>query len=176
MDPEKLLSFIKSRRSIRKYKKENIPTEIIYKLLEAGRWAPSGKNNQPWRFSVISNSELKSKLSDLTKYRRIVEECAVCIAVFLNETAAYHRDKDMMSIGACIQNILLEAKSHGIGAVWLGEILSRKDEVNSLLGIESDNELAAVIALGYPDENPTKGRYEIEDLIVKTHTPHTEKL
>ncbi len=174
MDHEELLSFMKSRRSIRKYKKEKIPTGIIDKLLEAGRWAPSGKNNQPWRFSVISNSEVKSQLSGLTKYRRIVEECDVCIAVFLSLTAAYHRDKDMMSMGACIQNILLAAESHGIGAVWLGEILSRKDEVNDLLGIDRDNELAAVIALGYPDEKPTKGRQDIETLMLKSHTGETE--
>ncbi len=174
MDHEELLSFMKSRRSIRKYKKEKIPTGIIDKLLEAGRWAPSGKNNQPWRFSVISNSEVKSQLSGLTKYRRIVEECDVCIAVFLNLTAAYHRDKDMMSMGACIQNILLAAESRGIGAVWLGEILSRKDEVNDLLGIDRDNELAAVIALGYPDEKPTKGRQDIETLMLKSHTGETE--
>jgi nitroreductase len=170
MNPEELLSIIKSRRSIRKYKKENIPGNIINELLEAGRWAPSGKNNQPWRFSLISDTEIKLQLSGLTKYRRIVEECNLCIAVFLNLTAAYDRDKDMMSIGACIQNILLAAESHGIGAVWLGEILSRKDEVNSLLGIESDNELAAVIALGYPDEHPSKGREELEELMLKSHT------
>ncbi len=168
MNPEELLSFIKSRRSIRRYKKENIPDEIIGRLLESGRWAPSGKNNQPWRFSVISESDIKSKLSSLTKYKRIVQECNVCIAVFLNLSAAYHRDKDMMSIGACIQNILLEAESSGVGAVWLGEILSRKEEVNSLLGIDDDNELAAVIALGFPDETPAKGRQEMNSLMLKS--------
>jgi nitroreductase len=170
MDPEELLTLIKSRRSIRRYKKENISSEIINNLLEAGRWAPSAKNNQPWRFLVIDNSEVKLKLSELTKYKRIVEESNACIAVFFNLTTAFQRDKDMMSIGACIQNILLAAESEGIGAVWLGEILSRKDDVNSLLGIDKENELAAVIALGYPDENPSKGRQELEDLIVKTHT------
>ncbi len=169
MNPEELLTFIKSRRSIRRYKKENIPEEIIQRLLEAGRWAPSGKNNQPWRFSVISDSDIKSKLSSLTKYKRIVEECNVCIAVFLNLSAAYHRDKDMMSIGACIQNILLEAEASGIGAVWLGEILSRKEEVNSLLGIDDDNELAAVIALGFPDETPVKGRQDMNSLMLKSY-------
>ena len=71
-----------------------------------------------------------------------------------------------MSIGACIQNILLAAESLGIGAVWLGEILNRRDDVNGILGIEDENELMAVIALGHSDEEPRSTRKETESLML----------
>ena len=77
-----ILKGILSRRSIRKYTKENIPEEDIDTLLEAGRWAPSGLNNQPWGFCIIRNSDIKDTLSGLTSYSRIVKESngMVCIS------------------------------------------------------------------------------------------------
>jgi nitroreductase len=63
--------------------------------------------------------------------------------------------------------MLLSAHSLGIGSVWLGEILNQKDEVNVLLGIGPEHELMAVIALGYPAENPRSSRKKISSLVLK---------
>jgi nitroreductase len=156
-----IVSTIKNRRSVRKYTGDEIPEQAISLILEAGRWAPSGLNNQPWKFAVIKNGELKDGLSGFTSYGGIITKCNACIAVFYDTLEGYNRDKDVMSIGACIQNMLLAASSLGIGSVWLGEILNRKSEVNSLLGIDPRYELMAVIALGYPDESPKSSRKEI---------------
>ncbi len=167
MKTNEVFKTILNRRSIRKYINREIPDSIIESILDAARWAPSGLNNQPWRFSVIKDAHIKEKLSSLTKYGKIIKNSGTCIAVFYNIPSGYNRDKDLMSIGASIQNILLASESLGIGAVWLGEILNRKEEVNSLLEIEKDNELAAVIALGYPDETPSKNRKSLESLMLK---------
>jgi len=169
MNSEKTLTLIKNRRSIRKFKEGQVPDEIIDRILDAGRWAPSGKNNQPWRFSIIRNPDIKTQLSELTKYTKIVQQSNTCIAVFFHIPTGYHRDKDMMSLGACIQNMLLTAESEGIGALWIGEILARKEEVNILLDTDNEHELAAVIALGYPDESPAKNRNEISTLMLKNY-------
>ncbi len=167
MDWTDLLNIIISRRSIRKYLKKDLPGDIIETILEAGRWAPSGLNNQPWRFSVIRNTDVKNKLSILTNYSRIVKECNVCIALFYDVSSGYNRDKDLMGIGACIQNMLLSAHSLGVGTVWLGEILKSKAEFAAILGIEDNYELAAVIALGYPDESPKSSRKSMDTLRLK---------
>ncbi len=164
-----IVNTILKRSSIRKYKTEDVSEGLINTILQSGRYAPSGLNNQPWRFSIIKNQEIKSAISDLTKYKRIVLECNTCIAVYYNIAAGYNRDKDIMSIGACIENMLLTAHALGLGGVWLGEILNQKEEVNRLLQVDEGNELMAVIALGYPEKSETqKSRVELEDLMLQS--------
>lgn len=153
MDTFKL---IKTRRSIRKFSDEPVSDKVIDTILEAGTWAPSGLNNQPWRFSVIRNKALKDKISELTHYSKIVQRANVLIAVFLDNAASYDRTKDVQAIGACIQNMLLFIHSIGLGAVWLGQILKNKDKVLEILGGSKDLELMAVIALGHPAEKGGK--------------------
>lgn len=161
-----ILEAIISRRSIRRFSGEGITDPEINFILEAGRWAPSGLNNQPWRFCVIQSPDIIDHLATLTKYTKIIRSSAACIAVFYHVPSGYNRDKDMMGIGACIQNMLLAIHSLELGAVWLGEILNRKDDVRILLGIDTDCELAAVIALGHGAESPKGTRKKLTDLII----------
>jgi nitroreductase len=164
-----LLDVISTRRSIRKYRKEPVSDRLINEILEAGRWAPSGLNNQPWRFAVIRDNYVKQRLSGLTHYTQIIQESVFCIAVFYNTPSGYHREKDIMSIGACIQNMLLYAHYLGIGSVWLGEILKNRDKINEILGIEPVNEFMALIAFGYPDEQVTGERLKMSEILLKIY-------
>ena len=167
MKTNEIISAIQKRRSIRKYKGDDIPDEIIETILEAGRWAPSGQNNQPWKFVLIKDREFRKRLSKLTTSGRIIRESNTCIAVFYDLAEGYNRDKDILGIGACVQNMLLAAHSLAVGSVWLGEILNRKNEVNELLEIGQKYELMAVIALGYPAESPHSSRRERGSFVLK---------
>ncbi len=161
------LDIIKERRSIRIYKEKMPSDKEIDKLLEAGRWAPSGLNNQPWKFKVISNKKIKDEISKFTKYSAIIKKAPVIICVFLDISASYNRDKDIMAIGACIQNILLAAHSIGLGTCWLGEILNKKQEFVKFLGVDTDYELMAVITVGFPDgQVKNVERRPIKELII----------
>ena len=62
-----ILDVLISRKSIRRYKPDPVPDEMIDKILEAARWAPTGENYQPWRFIVITDPETKNKIGDLAK-------------------------------------------------------------------------------------------------------------
>jgi len=146
------LKLITTRRSIRKFTDKPVPDEVIDRIIESGIWAPSGMNNQPWKFAVIKDSGLKKEISGLTRYSKIVAGANVLIAVFLDNSLSYDRTKDCQAIGACLQNMLLYIHSIGLGAVWLGEILKNKDRVRELTGGTKDLELMALIALGYPAE------------------------
>lgn len=152
------LNIIKNRRSVRKYKEKAPSDAEIERILSVGQWAPSGLNNQPWRFLVIKDKSKKDGLSQFTESRDVIKNAPVVILVFLALEDVYNRDKDLMAIGACIQNMCLEAASLGIGTCWLGEILNKKDEVLKYLGLGKDLELAAVITLGYPDEKNLKSK------------------
>ena len=162
-----ILELIKSRRSIRKYTAHPVDDSLVEKILESGRWAPSGLNNQPWRFAVITDAALRDRISSLTRYAGVVKRAPVLIAVFLAAADSYHRVKDIQGIGACLQNMLLEAHSLGLGAVWLGEIIKSNKEVKEVLGLSSELELMAVVALGHPDEKPRQTkRRTLDELVI----------
>ena len=162
-----IIDIIKSRRSIRKFTSEPVSEELVETILEAGRWAPSGLNNQPWRFAVIRDAGLRQAISELTHYSKIVLAAEVLIAVFLDTEKSYHREKDIQAIGACLENMLLEAHSLGLGAVWLGEIIRSNEQIKALLGLGKEFDLMAVVALGYPDEKPKNvKRKQLADLVI----------
>ena len=151
---------------MRTFTRREVDAELVESILEAGRWAPSGLNNQPWRFAVICEPALKKKIATLTRYGRIVRSSPVLIAVFIDTNESYHRIKDLQATGACIQNMLLEAHSLGLGAVWLGEIIKSSDAMRDLLKLPAALELMAVVALGHPARAPLKGRRKPLDKLV----------
>ena len=146
---EEYLEFIKSRRSIRKFKDTKIDKEKITSILECARWAPSGLNNQPWKVFIVEYPTIKTLLAECTKYSSIIENAPVNFVIFLDMEKSYDRVKDIQGMGAFIQTMLLSIHAFGLGAVWLGEILNRKMEVNELFKLDPDKfELMGVIAMG----------------------------
>lgn len=163
-----IMEAIYTRRSVRQYTGEPVTREEVHEIIKAGSWAPSGLNNQPWRFAVVFDGEKRATLAGLTKYRHIVEGAPVSIAVFCDRDAMYNATKDHQSIGACLQNMLLAAHALGLGAVWLGEILRNADRVRELLELPENLELMAVIAVGRPaGRNQKSNRKGLEELIVR---------
>lgn len=159
---------IRTRRSIRSFQPQEIGPDDREALLEAGRWAPSGLNNQPWRVVLIEDRGKAAEVAACTRYSSIVNGAPLLIAVFLDRETSYDRDKDVMAIGAFIQNLLLVAHARGLGAVWLGEILNQKERVGELLQVPPESELMAVIAVGKPAGQPKEGsRKPLDELILK---------
>lgn len=163
-----VLEAIYSRRSVRNYTTEPVEQEQIDEILEAGSWAPSGLNNQPWRFVVVRDAGVRAEMAKLTHYRRILEEAPVAVAVFVDRSAMYNDTKDYQGVGACLQNMLLTAHAQGLGAVWLGEILKNAVAVRELLGLPDNLELMAVVAVGHPARtDQTSERKGLGELLVK---------
>jgi nitroreductase len=164
------LQIFRKRRSVRHFQNRPVSEEMVTAMLDAARWAPSGLNNQPWRFVVVRNPEIRREMAALTKYGRIIEQAPASIAVFLDNESLYHREKDIQGVGAAIQNLLLAAQLLGLGAVWLGEILKNGEEVGKLLQLPARYELMAVVAVGHPDpehQAPRKGRKPLAELVLK---------
>ena len=163
-----LLEGIHTRRSIRQYTDQKVEREQLLEIIKAGTWAPSGLNNQPWRFVIIRSAEVRKELAKYTKYHFLIEHAPACIAVFADKSVMYHEVKDHQAMGACIQNMLLAAHGLGLGAVWLGEILKNADEVRTLLGLSRDMDLMAVVALGHPaSQKHSSKRKEVSEVLLK---------
>ena len=157
---------IKHRRSIRKFTSKKVEDELLNQIIEAGMWAPSGLNNQPWRIAIIRDSHIKQSIAPLTRYSPIIEGAPVLLLVFLDVDSSYDRTKDIQAIGACIQNMLLTIHTLNLGGVWLGEILKNKDKVSEIVNAPDNLELMAIIALGHPAEQGGRAyRKSMEEIV-----------
>ena len=161
-----VLEAIRTRRSIRKFKREDVADELIDQILTAGTWAPSGMDNQPWRFAVIRDKKLKSAIAQLAEQTKMVENAPVIIPVFFDHKAGYDLTKDMQTMGACLQNMLLAIHGLGLGGVWLGEIRKNMDKVRVLCGAPETYELMAVVILGYSAQKAAEGKRKGLDEVV----------
>lgn len=164
---------IKNRQSIRSYKKKPVSKKLAMKIIRAGAMAPSGKNGQPWRFALIDDPKYIKLISELSIYKSWMQTAPCMIAVFLDKGSSYHYVKDVQSIGACIQNMLLTACSFKLGACWIGEIYKDGGRIKELLGIqEEDLEFMAALTVGYSlkkEKRPAK--LPLNDLLLPKEKP-----
>jgi nitroreductase len=147
---------ILTRKSIRSFKQKHVTDEQIEKIILAGTRAPSGMANEPWRFAVIRDNEVKTNISKLTKHTDTINEADALICLFMDNDVGYDAVKDANTIGACAENMLLAAHALGLGAVWIAEIRRNKDQVAIECGVDMARyDLMVVLPIGYSDEDPT---------------------
>ena len=154
-----IFEVMKSRRSIRAYKRDEIPEEMVKILIDSARRAPSAGNVQPWEFVVVRDRRIKRKLARAALNQTFIEEAPVVIVVCADEARARmsygSRGVNLYCIqdtAAAIENLLLAACALGLGACWVGAFY--EDEVKEVLGIPRDVRPVAVIPIGYPAERP----------------------
>jgi len=165
----KLIHIIRKRRTIRSFIPKKVSKNKIGLICEAGRWAPSGLNNQPWNFIIVQNERIKLKIVDFTRYSHIVKSADFIILIFLDKKRSYHLIKDCQAIGACIENMLLCATDMGIGSCWIGQILNKKDKIREFFRLNKRYELMACLAFGYSKSKPRVSRMPLKKLILKIY-------
>jgi nitroreductase len=149
-----LLNLIRSRRSVRNFVYKKIDNQIIKEIVDCGRWAPSGRNTQPWKVQIVSHPTVKRMIAENSKYGGIIESAFLNFVVFLDIERGYDRVKDILAMGAFIQNMLLAVHAKGLGAVWIGEILKNKEKVCKIFKLSPEKfELMGVLTVGIIDES-----------------------
>ncbi|WP_407375859.1 nitroreductase family protein [Methanobrevibacter sp.] len=157
------MSSIFERHSIRKYRDEKVPDEIIENLLKAAMQAPSAGNQQAWEFIVVSKDEDKLAISKMHQFAKPAENASHLIVTLGNESWARFPMMIEQDLGACNENILLQATHEGLGAVWLGfyPIEDRTLKLKEYLNIPDNCIPFSVICVGYPAvESDVKLRYD----------------
>ena len=153
MESNILIDLIKSRKSVRNFVYKKIDNDTIGTILECGRWAPSGRNSQPWKVCIVSHPTVKRLIAEQSKYGGIIESAYLNFVVFLDLERGYDRTKDVLAMGAFIQNMLLATHAKGLGAVWIGEILKNKEKVVEIFKLSPEKfELMGVLTVGLIDE------------------------
>jgi nitroreductase len=175
---------IKGRRSVRSYVDRGVSEELVRLVIEAGTFAPSAKNGQQWRFTVLTG-EAKKGLTDVFRRElellskrigrknvgssfgscRIMEEAPVVIVVWNAGEMGW--ETEVHSVAAAIQNMLLKAYSLGLGTVWIGDIYYTLEALKRHLG--KSWKLMAAIALGWPafvpEPRPRKSVAEVTEFL-----------
>jgi nitroreductase len=146
---------IEVRRSIRKYKSDEVEDEKLNKILEAARIAPSAANRQEWKFVVVKDEETRIKLVEACMGQKFVEEAPILIAACSTESerimpCGQHAYSVDLSIA--LSYMTLQATELDLGTCWLGAY--KEDAVKELLKIPDEIRIVGMITLGYPDESP----------------------
>lgn len=150
---------IMKRRSIRKFKQDKITKEILEKIVNAGKLAPSAANLQPLEFVVIDDKETVDQVFNTTKWAGYItpkgtpeekERPVAYIAILVN--TANKGKWTSHDIGACAENMILSALSFNIGTCWLGAL--EREKLIDILNIPPNLELDTIVAFGYPAESP----------------------
>ena len=115
-----LLDAIHTRRSIRKYLSKPVPEEMIEIILKAGMAAPSAGNQQPWQFIVITERARLDAIPEFHPYSKMVLQAPAAILVCGDPNGKKWPTFWDQDASAATQNILLAARSLGLGTVWVG--------------------------------------------------------
>ncbi|MBU4304094.1 MAG: nitroreductase family protein [Candidatus Omnitrophica bacterium] len=138
-----------ARASVREYADEKISREVLERLVDAGRRAPSARAVEPWEFVAVTDKEILRQLAGLAANGAFVAAAAAAIVVFCRETKYYLEDGC-----AATENILLAATSAGLGACWIaGDKKEYAQKVTALLGAPAGMKLISIISVGVPVQN-----------------------
>ena len=155
---------LRSRRTVRGYKPDPIPPELVRKILQAGRWAPSSSNTQKWHFVVIQDRDTLAALGKIATHGPFIGQAPLAIAVLMDDAP-----RPQLDAGRALQQMELMAWSEGVGMCFVGvREADQQQAIKKLLGIPEALELITLLPFGYRAEGP-KGpgtpRKPMEDIV-----------
>jgi len=158
------IDLVRKRRSIRKYRGDPVPREMIESCIEAARHAPSASNTQGWRFFIVEG-DLKDRLvkagmGGIVVPNKFAFSAPVVVVLAMKLSVVTHRlgagikgiDYHLVDAGIAGEHFVLQAAELGLGTCWIGWF--NKKAVRALLGIPSGWDIPALITLGFPAEEP----------------------
>ena len=170
---------IRNRRVVRRFKQDIIPEDVLFKILDAARWAPSPFNIQPWEFIIIKDKDKLKAISKFARYAGYLEEAPMAIAVIVPHingkfTWIESIGEPRFAASMAVQNIMLAAWELGIGTCWVS---IEREKVSEILNVPHTHFILTVLPIGYPDKEPHKhdetSRRNLKDMIF--HESHGNK-
>ena len=143
---------IRTRRSVREFKKNPIPQEVLNRVLDAVRIAPSGSNRQPWRFILITDEVLKQKMITVCNNQKFIVEAPVIVVACgqrlpLNRGGYMGEMSTLLDVAIAFTHLILAARAEGLGTCWIGAFSN--DGIKKLLKVPDGYEVVAATPLGY---------------------------
>jgi len=173
MREKELLALIRSRRSVLRFEQSEITDEQIEQILEAGRWAPSYINSQPWEFFVLRDATLRARTADILRrvtisWQGFAQAPVIIVVAVDNTTDPRHHLEDG---AAAAQNMALMAHGMGLATFWAGlygENDARgtpEDELRTLLGAPRKLRLVAALPVGVAAYEAESARRPLPEIV-----------
>lgn len=147
------MEVIRKRRSIRRFKPDSVPEDLIKKIIEAAVWAPSACNIQGWRFIIVDDQKIKEKIVDDGGAVIIKNAPVGILVIYDNQTKNIEYQDHIQSAAAAIQNMLLSAACLGLGASWICD-LPPMGKLRKIFKIPPTFSPIAYVLLGYKEREP----------------------
>jgi nitroreductase len=143
---------VRKRLSIRSYKPDPVPEDVLERILEAGRLAPSAKNYQPWKFIVVKDPAIRQALVPACRGQGSVGQAPVVICGCAIEEQVWkgmggYWSAEAVDITIALEHMILAAAAEGLGTCWIGAFLEA--EVRKVLAIPDGVKPIALTPLGY---------------------------
>ena len=136
---------VRTRLTVREFKPDPVPDEVVQKMLRAVQWAPSSRNRQPWRLVVVRDKDMLRKIGSIASSGRFVADAPMAIAV-----AMENADRPDLDTGRAVQQMELVAWEEGLGTCFVGLRLAEQNrQIKELLGIPESFDLVTVLPFGY---------------------------
>jgi len=147
-----LYDVIKTRRSVRSFLKKAIPDDVLSRVLEAARVAPSGDNSQPWRFVIVKDQDKKKKIAQACYEQDFVEQAPVVIVCCSIKCSSgyepWQDDAGWRDTVISVDHLILAARNEGLGTCWVGAF--HEKAVKEIVKVPGDVRVAMVVPIGYP--------------------------
>jgi len=155
---------IKHRRSIRNFQENGIPDEAIDEILNCARLAPTAINIQPWRIGCVTDKKLLASLAGMADHGKFLKGSAACFVVFCEKGQKYYLEDGC----AATMNIIYACAAKGIGTCWVaGDKKTYVEDVRKLLNVPEKYTLVALVAAGYPAEQPKPSKKALNEVTFK---------
>ncbi len=164
-----VLDVIRARRSIRASNRDSIPEEVLARVMEAARLAPSGKNLQPWKFILVRDKNKRMQLAEASRQQYFMAKAPLIIVACGYPDRSYQRQGNYMSswsidVSIAVEHLMLQAQEEMLGTCWIGAF--EETTVKTLLAVPEDVKVLALTPLGYPDEAPPdRGRRDLDRVV-----------
>jgi nitroreductase len=146
---------VRTRLTVRQYKPDPVPDDVVMKLLRAGQWAPSSRNLQPWHFIVIKDRNTLREIGSIASSGQFISDAPMAIAIAMEGDA----DRPELDAGRTLQQIELVAWEEGLGTCFIGlRVEEQNQKVKEILGIPENIELITLLPFGYRPDNMKGGR------------------
>ena len=154
-----------TRHSVRKYRDVPVTKENLNKILECGRFAPTGVNHQGWKF-IVCTDETKQKVADATDYGKFIANAPVVICVAIDKSCACPYEDSANA--AC--NMLNAAHALGYGGCWIGANGNdTAKRVEKVLSVPSTHKIMAIFSVGVPDEDTRREKKPLSEIVSYNH-------